>query len=134
MRLAKERGFDLILISLTSSPQVARIADLGKLKYEDAKKEKEARKASRGGGLKEVKISPKIAEHDLNVRILKARELLEKKHKVKVTMFFRGRENMHTEIGKRIMDRFLEAVLEKGKVDAPPKKIGKSLYAILSPQ
>lgn len=123
-----------MLISPGANPPVAKIADLGKLKYEAAKKDKEARKASRGGTLKEVKISPKIAEHDFNVRLTKARELLTKRHKVKVSMFFRGRENIHVGIGKKVMERFIEKVSDLGKVDSPPRKIGKNMHAILSPK
>lgn len=124
----------MVLISPGANPPVAKIADLGKLKYEAAKKEKEARKASRGGTLKEVKISPKIAEHDFNVRLTKARELLTKKHKVKVSMFFRGRENIHVGIGKKVMERFIENISDVGKIDSPPRKIGKNMHAILSPK
>lgn len=134
LRMARERGLDLVLISPNAIPVVCRIADLGKLKYEEAKKEKEARKSQKGGLLKEVKISPTIAIHDLNVRIAKAKELLEKKCKVKVSMYFRGRENMHVDIGQKVMNGFIESVSEAGKVDSPPKKIGKILIAILAPK
>ena len=134
LRLARERGFDLVLVSPTARPPVARIADYGKLKYELNKKEKEARKAQKGGALKEVKLSPKIAEHDFEVRLKKAREFLEKKNKVKVSMFFRGREMAHVDVGMRVMDKMIEMVSDIGKADAPAKRAGKNLYVILSPK
>ncbi len=134
LRMARERGYDLVLIAPSATPPVARLADLGKLKYESRKKEKEARKAQRGGTLKEVKISPKIAQHDFEVRVAKAKECLEKRHKVKVSMFFRGRENAHRELGRRVMDRLVEAVADFGKAEAPPKRIGKNLFIVLSPK
>lgn len=130
---AREKGLDLVLVSPTATPPVCRIADIGKLKYEQQKKEKESRKSQKGGSLKEVKLSPKIAQHDFDVRERRAREFLEKKHKVKVSMFFRGRENAHVDIGRRVMDRMIEKLIEVGRPEAEPKKFGKTLIVILSP-
>jgi len=134
LKMARERGYDLVLISPGANPPVARIADQGKLKYEMKKKEKETRKSQRAGVVKEVKISPKIADHDFNVRVTKARECLEKKNKVKVSMYFRGRENIHVDIGRRVMERMIEAVAELGKPEAQPRKIGKNMFVMLSPK
>jgi len=134
LKLARERGFDLVLVSPTANPPVCRIADVGKLKYEVAKKEKEARKAQKGGGLKEVKLSPKIAQHDFEVRVKKARECLEKRHKVKVSMFFRGRWMAHVDLGMKVMDRMIEAVSDLGKPEAAPKRFGKNFIVIIAPK
>lgn len=123
-----------MMVAPDAQPPVCRIADYGKLKYELVKREKEARKAQRGGILKEIKLSPKIAQHDFEVRQKKARECLERKFKVKLSMFFRGREMMHADFGKKIMERMLEALSEVGKVESPPKRIGKSLFVILAPK
>jgi translation initiation factor IF-3 len=122
------------LVSPTANPPVCRIADVGKLKYEVAKKEKEARKAQKGGGLKEVKLSPKIAQHDFEVRAKKARECLEKRHKVKVSMFFRGRWMAHVDLGMKVMDRLIEVVSDLGKPEAPPKRFGKNFIVIIAPK
>ena len=130
---AREAGLDLVLVSPDANPPVARIADLGKIKYEQSKKEKEARKSQRGGSLKEIKLSPKIAQHDFDVREKKTREFLEKKHKIKISMFFRGRENAHIDIGMKVMMRMLENLKDLGKPEGPPKKFGKNLIVILSP-
>lgn len=132
--MARERGFDLVLIAPGAKPPVCRIADYGKLKYELNKKEKEARKAQRGGGLKEVKLSPKIAQHDFEVRLKKAREFLEKKNKVKVSMFFRGRWMAHVALGMKTMDRLIEQVADLGKPEGRPKRFGKNFIVIISPK
>ncbi len=112
---------------------MARIADYGKLKYELSKKEKEARKASKTGTVKEVKLSLKIAQHDFDVRVEKTKELLNKGHKVKVSVFFRGRERAHVDLGRKVMDRLVETVAELGQAEAPPKLEGKNLSVLLSP-
>lgn len=134
LRMARERGFDLVLVSPGAKPPVCRIADYGKLKYELNKKEKEARKAQRGGGLKEVKISPKIAQHDYEVRLKKAREFLEKRNKVKVSMFFRGRWMAHVDLGMKVMDRLIEDIADLGKPEGRPKRFGKNFIVIVAPK
>lgn len=134
LRLAQERTLDLVLVSPSANPPVARIADYGKLKYEMTKKEKEARKGQRGGTLKEVKLSPKIATHDYDVRVRKTRELLEKKHKVKVSMFFKGREMSHSELGLQVMNRLVDELADIGKVEEAPKRLGKNIFIVMAPK
>lgn len=132
--MARERGCDLVLIAPAAKPPVARLIDYGKLKYELAKKEKEARKSSKAGTVKEVKLSPKIAKHDFEVRVEKAKELLSKGHKVKITIMFRGREMAHVDLGRKVMDRVIEALGETCKVEAPSKMEGKNLFLFLAPK
>lgn len=134
LRIARERGYDLVLIVPAAKPPVARIADYGKLKYELSKKEKEARKASKSGTVKEVKLSPKIAQHDFDVRVEKTKELLGKGHKVKVNVFFRGREMAHVQLGRNVLNRLVEAAAEAGKPEAPAKLEGKNLHVLLAPK
>lgn len=122
------------MVSPTATPPVCRIADYGKLKYELNKREKEARKAQKGGGLKEVKLSPKIAQHDFEVRVKKTREFLEKKHKVKVSMFFRGRWMAHVDLGMKVMEKMCEEVADLGKPESPPKRFGKNFIVIIAPK
>lgn len=114
-------------------PPVAKIGDIGKLKYELSKKDKEARKSSKSGVIKEVKLSPKIAQHDFDVRVNKTKEFLAKGFKVKINIFFRGREMAHKELGHRVLDRLVEAIAETGKSEAPPKMEGKNLNLMLAP-
>ena len=104
------------------------------MRYELTKKEKEARKSSKSGVVKEIKLSPKIAQHDYEVRVDKIKELLAKGFKIKVNMFFRGREVAHSEIGRGIINRLIEEIAEVGKIEAPPRLEGKNLNLYLSPK
>ncbi len=124
---------DLILVAPSEKVPVCRIGDYGKFKYELIKKEKEAKKAHRGGVIKELKITPKIDEHDFQVRVNRSKEFLEKGYKVKVTLTFRGREVVHKEIGERLISRLSQAISEKGIPEGPPKLEGKNLILIFAP-
>ncbi len=131
---AREEGLDLILIVPNARPPVARITDLGKLKYEEAKHEKALRKSQKAGVLKEVKLSFKIGDHDLNVRVKHAREFLEKGHKVKASVYFRGREMAHKDIGRAVLNKLLDQTDDLGAMEKPPKMEGRNLAVILSPK
>lgn len=134
-QLAVDSGFDLVLIAPTATPPVCRIADLGKLRYEVIKKEKEARKSQKGAGvLKEVKLSVKIGEHDFQVMLKRAVAFLTKKNKVKVSLRFKGREVTHPELGLRVLERFVAQVGELGVLESPPKKEGKMYFLMLAPK
>ncbi len=131
---AEEDGLDLVLISQDANPPVCRIADLGKLRYEQAKKEKQSRKPSKAGQLKEIKMSPKISIHDFQVKAEHAKEFLQKGYKVKGTIFFRGREMTHPDIGRRLLAQLLEALIEFGKAEGNPSFEGRSMITIISPK
>jgi len=134
LRLAREKGLDLILISPNAQPPVAKIGDYGKFKYEMAKHEKEAKKSQRASVLKEIKLTPKIGEHDLQVRITRVKEFLEKKNKIKVNMYFRGREMTHRKFGEKVLARFLEAISDLGVPEAPAKLEGRNLVLLIVPK
>ncbi|MBU0573759.1 MAG: translation initiation factor IF-3 [Candidatus Margulisbacteria bacterium] len=134
LRLAREEGLDLVLIAPNASPPVAKIADHGKLKYEKSKHDKEMRKSQRVSVLKEIKLTPKIGDHDLEVRVKKVRELLEKKNKIKLTMFFRGREMVHKELGLAVIDRLLEKVQDLGAAESKGKFEGRRLVLLIVPK
>lgn len=131
---AAENGLDLILISQDANPPVCRIIDFGKLKYEQSKKEKQSKKGSKSGQVKEIKISPKISDHDFLVKANRATEFLEKKMKVKITLMFRGREMQHPELGRRILDRMIESLSLCGKPEGEYKPEGRSLILIFAPK
>jgi translation initiation factor IF-3 len=131
---AEEKGFDLILISPDASPPVCRIADLGKLRYEQMKKDRQARKGSKGGQLKEIKLSPKIGGHDFQVKAERAKEFLEKGFKVKVSLMFRGREATHPEIGRRHLEKMAEFLDAAGKPEGPISSEGRNMLLIISPK
>lgn len=131
---AREAGLDLVLIAPNAKPPVARITDFGKFKYKQAKHEKELRKSQRVGVLKEVKLSFKIGEHDLNVRVKHAREFLERGHKVKASVYFRGREMAHRDIGRAVLQKLLDQVADLGVAEREAKMEGRNLSVVLSPK
>lgn len=131
---AVEEGLDLVLISNEATPPVCKIADLGKLRYEQEKKEKKSRKGSKGGQLKEIKMFPKIGIHDFGVKAQHAKEFLEKRFKVKVTLMFRGREATHPDIGRRLLEKMIEFTADAGKPEGPVTHEGRSMIMILSPK
>lgn len=134
LQKAQESGLDLILISPQSKPPVCRLGDFGKIKYEQSKKEKEARKASKAGVLKELKISVKIDKHDLEVRINHAREFLEKRYKVKFVTFLRGREISHKDLAFNLFHKLIEALKEYGQIELGPKEEGRSIILLVGPK
>ena len=130
---AKDRDMDLILVAPSVKPPVCKIGDYGRFRYELEKKEKEARKAHKTGTVKEIKLSPKIDDHDLNVRINRTLEFLKKGHRVKITMRFRGREITHKNIGEMVIDKLLAGVQEFGAPEGQRKFMGKSLIFMIMP-
>lgn len=133
MTLAREAGLDLVEVVSTSIPPVCKIIDYGKFRYDQTKRERESRKAQHQVKVKEVKISPNISEHDLLVKLLQAREFLEKGNKVKVSCQFRGREITHPEIGDKLMTRVVQELEDVAMVEASPKFLGKLLGLVLAP-
>ena len=134
VRLAREQGMDLILISPTANPPVAKIADFGKFKYQQTKHDKEARKSQHSTVVKEVKLSVKIGDHDLMVRVARTREFLEKKNKVKINLYFRGREVTHKEFGEKVINRLVELVADVGVPEGRSKMEGRSMVLLLVPK
>jgi len=134
LRLAEERELDLVEVAPNANPPVCRIMDYGKYKYEQAKKEKEARKKQRSLMLKEVRLSPKIDEHDYQVKIKHIREFLEKGHRVKVVLMFRGREITHIDLAKRLLDRAIADVENIAIVEQKPRMEGRRMIMSLVPK
>jgi translation initiation factor IF-3 len=132
--LARERGLDLVEVAATSRPPVCRIMDFGKFKYEQNKKERKARSKQHQQQLKEVKLRPKIERHDYEVKMRSARRFLTDRHKVKVTMNFRGREVTHSEIGREILDRLAKELEDVAMVESPPRMEGRFMLMLLSPK
>lgn len=132
MHLAKEAGVDLVKIVPNAAPPVCRIIDYGKYKYEQLRREKEAKKKQKVIDIKEVRLSPNIEENDLNTKVNAARKFLEKGDKVKVTLKFRGREMAHMEASKHILDDFAEKLREISTVEKAPKLEGRSIMMVLT--
>ena len=133
-KIADERKLDLVKIAPTAKPPVCRIMDYGKYKFDQAKKEKEARKKQKTVDVKELRLSPGIDTHDVQVKVKKANEFLKDGDKVKVSIRFRGREIGHSKVGVQIMEDFAKATEEFGLVDKQPKMEGRSLVMFLAPK
>ena len=134
MRLARERGLDLVEISPTADPPVCKITDYGKYQYQQNKRAHEQRKSSRGSQLKEVKFRPATAEHDFQVRKNQIIKFLGEGHKVRAMIFHRGREMAHQEVGRAKMTRLLGEIGEHGQIETPPRMEGNVLVALLAPK
>lgn len=133
-KIADERKLDLVKIAPTAKPPVCRIMDYGKYKFDQAKKEKEARKKQKTVDVKELRLSPSIDTHDVQVKVKKANEFLKNGDKVKVSIRFRGREIGHSKVGMTILENFAEQTSEFGMIDKEPKMEGKSLVMFLAPK
>ncbi|MCL2188633.1 MAG: translation initiation factor IF-3 [Defluviitaleaceae bacterium] len=133
-RLADEKKMDLVKISPTAKPPVCKIMDYSKFRFEQSKKEKEARKKQRTIEIKELRLSPNIDKHDVEVKLKKAEEFLKHGDKVKVTVRFRGRELGRTEVAYGIMNDFAGKLAELGNIEKPPKMEGRSMAMFLAPK
>lgn len=132
LKLAEEAGVDLVNIAPTANPPVCRIVDYGKFRYEQTRKEKEAKKKQKVVEIKEIRLSPNIDTNDLNTKTQNARKFLEKGNRVKVTLRFRGREMAHMAQSKHILDDFAEALSDIAMVDKEPKVEGRSMTMFLA--
>ena len=130
---AQEEGLDLVEVSPTAKPPVCRILDLGKYLYTLEKKEKESRKKQKITAIKEVKLSSKIQEHDFQTKLRNARRFIKRGDKVKLTLFFRGREITHADVGKRVMERFIEEISDMAEVERNEGLMGRSMQIYLMP-
>lgn len=133
-RIAREKNLDLVKISPKAVPPVCKIIDYGKYRYEQAKKEKEARKKQNIITLKEVRLSPNIEEHDINTKKKQAEKFLKNGDKVKVSVRFRGRELAHTAVGREILLEFAKGLEEISEIEKTPKMEGKSMIMFLNPK
>jgi translation initiation factor IF-3 len=134
LRVARERGLDLVEISPTADPPVCKITDYGKYLYEENKKAHEQRRHHKSGSLKEVKFRPATAEHDYQVRKNQIIRFLGAGHKVKAMIFHRGREMAHQEVGRAKMDRLLKDLVEHAQVELGPRMEANILMALLAPK
>ena len=134
LRLAEERQLDLVEVAPMAKPPVCRIMDFGKFKYEQSKREKEAKKKQRIIQVKEVKLRPRIEDHDYQVKAKNAERFLKDGDKVKVTIMFRGREIVHTQLGHKLLIRLAEDLKDLCTVERQPKLEGKNMIMILAPK
>lgn len=133
LHLARQHGVDLVEISPTASPPVCRLVQIGKFRYEQAKREKESRKHQHASMVKEIQLSPRIDPHDLGIKLSHAVDFLCEDMKVKVALKFRGREMAHTGIGFEVIQKFLSQVRPYGHPDFEPKLNGRNIVVMITP-
>ncbi len=131
LQLAEERGLDLVEVAPNANPPVCRIMDYGKYKYEQSKKEKSSKKKQTSQQVKEIRLRPKIDEHDYDFKLKHARKFLEAGYKVKATVLFRGREMAHKEFGHKLIQRFIEDTADIAKVVREPVMEGRQIIVYL---
>ncbi|MCT2537202.1 translation initiation factor IF-3 [Aquibacillus koreensis] len=133
LEIAQTRELDLVLVAPTAKPPVCRIMDYGKFRFEQQKKEKEARKKQKIINVKEVRLSPGIEDHDFNTKLRNARKFLEKGDKVKVSIRFRGRAITHKELGQKVLVKMADECKDLSTVEQKPKMEGRSMFLMLAP-
>lgn len=133
LRIANEKGLDLVEVAPQASPPVCRLMDYGRYKFETIKKEKDQRRKQNVTKLKEMKLRPKVAEHDFQTKFKGLKQFLEAGEKVKVTIMFRGREMVHQEIGRKILERVADDAKQFAVIERQPLLEGKNLFMILAP-
>jgi len=131
---AAEAGLDLVVVSAESKPPVAKIMDYKKFKYDQKKKQKEAKKNQHVTVVKEVQLSPVIDKHDLETKANLARKFIEKTNRVKVSLRFRGRMIAHQDLGFKVMQDFADQLADVAQIDSAPKLDGKQLFMTLAPK
>ena len=134
MKIAEEREMDLVMIAPGSKPPVCKIMDYGKYRFEQAKREKEARKNQRVIEVKEIRMSPGIGENDFNTKLRNGQKFLADGDRLKVTIRFRGREMAHTNIGEQLLKSFAEQCADVATMDKNPKLEGRNMSMFLSPK
>lgn len=134
LKIAMERGVDLVEVAPGAKPPVCRLMDYGKFKYEQSKREREARKKQRVINIKEVKLRPNIENHDFEVKAKNAIRFLREGDKVKVTIMFRGREISHAQLGRNLCLRMAGLVKDMAHVEREPKVEGRNMIMILTPK
>jgi translation initiation factor IF-3 len=133
LAIARSQDLDLVEVADKANPPVCRIMDYGKFKYEAAQRAKESRRKSSSASIKEMKYRPKIGPGDFDTKTKKVIHFLEEGHKVKVTLMFRGREQSHPELGRRILDRVVDATAHVGRVETSARTEGRQMTMVLGP-
>ena len=133
LRLSQEEGLDLVEISPTANPPVCKIIDYGKFNYEQQKKTREGKKKQHLIQLKEIRLRPNIEQHDFDFKVRNARKFIEHGDKVKATIMFRGREIVHQEIGRNVLNKMTEVLEDIAKLESPVKREGRNIIAVYVP-
>ena len=132
LAMARERNLDLVEVSPMAAPPVCKLMDYGRFKYEQAKRENEARKHQKTVELKEIRMRPRTDEHDLEVKVRKIEEILGEGNKVKVSVVFRGREMAHPELGRVVLEKVVAALKNVATLERPPIQEGRMISMLMS--
>jgi len=132
LNIAYEKKLDLVLVAPNSNPPVCKIMNYGKYKFEQSKKEKEARKKQKIAEIKEIRITPNIEQHDFEFKAKNARKFIEEGNKVKITVRFRGRELNYVKLGEETLNKFIEALSDISAIEKKPLLEGKNMFIILA--
>lgn len=133
LEIAEKRNLDLVLVAPNAKPPVGRIMDYGKYRYEQQKKEREARKKQRVINVKEVRFTPQIGDHDFNTKLRNARKFIENGDKVKASVRFRGRAITHKDLGREVLERLADEMKDIATVQSKPKMEGRNMFMMLAP-
>lgn len=134
LELAIQHELDLVEVASGATPPVCRITDFSKFKYDQEKKEREAKKHQKQSRLKEIRLKPNIDDHDYQVKLRQAITFLHKKDKVRVNLFFRGRQMEHLDLGRKVLDRFIADTQNDGQIEKEPSLEGKIMSFVVSPK
>ncbi|MBQ7668786.1 MAG: translation initiation factor IF-3 [Clostridia bacterium] len=134
LEIANEKDLDLVMIAPTAVPPVCKVMDYGKYRFEEMKKEKEAKKKQKVIDIKEIRISPNIEQHDFEFKVKNAKSFLASGNKVKITLRFKGREAAYASLGEKVLHSFAEALEDVAVVDKEPKLEGRNMTMFLSPK
>ncbi|MDD5347006.1 MAG: translation initiation factor IF-3 [Candidatus Omnitrophica bacterium] len=133
-QISDEAGLDLVEVAPQAVPPVCRVMDFNKFKYDQEKKEREAKKHQKAGKIKEIRLHPNIDEHDYLVKMRQVVGFLKKKDRVKIDLFFRGRQIEHMDLGRKILDRFIMDTQTEGQVEKEPSLEGKIMSLVVAPK
>lgn len=134
LEIARERGLDLVEVQPNAVPPVCRLMDYGRFRYEESRKERESRRKAKTATLKEIRMKPKIGEHDVETKARNARRFLNAGDRVKISVRFRGRENLHPEIGRDLLLKMIDLLSDVATVDQQPRSEGQDMSILLSPK
>jgi translation initiation factor IF-3 len=134
LEIASQNELDLVEVAPQASPPVCRVIDFSKFKYDQEKKEREAKKHQKQGRLKEIRLKPNIDEHDYQTKLKQAISFLSRKDKVKISLFFRGRQMEHMDLGRKILDKFIADSQNEGHIEKQPILEGRIMSFIIAPK
>ena len=134
LELANQHELDLVEVAPNADPPVCRIIDFSKFKYDEEKKEREAKKHQKQGKLKEIRFKPNIDDHDYGTKLKQAVSFLKKKDKVKINLFFRGRQMEHLDLGRKVLDKLILDLSGDGQVEKLPSLEGRIMYFVIAPK